>query len=152
MRVGVLATAQHSMFSSGMANTTLAVAELMREFGHDVDLIQLGEKLWWDDCEALSTHWKIVLAADAKDYDLVFEIDRMMLPTDKRSKMTRKSILVLRKPFLLQELESCLFPTTSTIKREFEGLTEIWLMDAAVEPSAIQALELLSREIGRAHV
>ena len=71
MRVGVLATAQHSMFSSGVANTTLAIAELMREFGHDVEFVQLvAEKTWWDDCSSLGKQWKVVPIEEAKGYDL----------------------------------------------------------------------------------
>lgn len=148
MRVGVLATAQHSMFSSGVANTTLAIGELMREFGHDVEFVQLATgKAWWDDCSSLGKQWKVVSIEEAKGYDLLFEIDRMTLPTEKRAAMTKKSIWVIRKPFLLQELEACLFPTTQGPKREFAGMTEIWVMDAvaAMEQGAIQSLELLSR-------
>ena len=148
MRIGVLATLQHSMFSAGIANTSIAVAELMRELGHTVELIQLAEKqTWWDDCLGLSKHWTVVSINDAKEYDLIFEIDRLVLAKEKRKALTKKSILVLRKPFLLQELESSLFPTSITIRREFEALTEIWIMDAAaaVEEGSIQALELLSR-------
>ena len=147
MRVGVLTLAQHSMFSSGIANTSLAVAELLREFGHDVDLIQVaGDPKWWDDCKGLSKNWNLVSIDDAKEYDLLFEVDRVTLPADKRKKIAKKAIMVMRKPFILQEMELTLFPTTQTPKREFEGLSEIWIMDAAaaMEEGAVQALELLS--------
>ena len=143
MRVGVLAAVQHSMFSSGATNTSIAVAELMREFGHDVELIQfVGDKTWWDDCQSLGSQWKVVTMAEATGYDLIFEIDRMTLSTEVRARICRKSVLVVRKPFLLQELEVALFPTTMTLKREFTGLSEIWLMDAAAatEEGSIQAL------------
>jgi GR25 family glycosyltransferase involved in LPS biosynthesis len=136
------------MFSSGLANTSLAVAELMREFGHDVEFIQIiNDKLWWDDCQSLAPHWKVVHVADAAGYDLIFEIDRLTLPSDKRARAAKQCIWIVRKPFLLQELESSLFPTTQTQKREFEGLTEIWMMDAAaaMEEGSAQALELLSQ-------
>ena len=147
MRIGVLAAVQHSMFSSGATNTSLAVAELMREFGHEVEFIQFaGDKTWWDDCRALGAQWKVVTINDAKNYDLVFEVDRMNLPTEVRARISRKSVWIVRKPFLLQELELGLFPTTMTLKREFAGLSEVWLMDtaAAMEEGSIQALELLS--------
>jgi GR25 family glycosyltransferase involved in LPS biosynthesis len=139
--------AQHSMFSSGVANTSLAVAELMREFGHEVDLIQTaGAATWWDDCKSLAEKWRIVTVADAKDYDLVIEIDRLMLLEDMRKRIAKTSVLVLRKPFILHELEAVLFPTVQTQKREFAGLKEIWMMDAAaaMEEGSVQALELLS--------
>ena len=73
MRIGVLAAVQHSMFSSGATHTSLAVAELMREFGHEVEFIQFaGDKTWWDDCQALGAQWKVVSINDAKNYDLIF--------------------------------------------------------------------------------
>jgi GR25 family glycosyltransferase involved in LPS biosynthesis len=64
-----------------------------------------------------------------------------------RKRITAASILLLRSPFLLQEMEASLYPTTQTAKREYEGLSQIWLTDAAAaaEPTAIQSLELLSR-------
>ena len=147
MRVGVLVSAQHSVFSSGVANTSFAVAEVMRELGHEVELIQMCSGTWWDDCKGLEKAWKVVHVDAASGYDLLFEIDRMMLTTAKRAAVAAKSVLVLRKPFLLQELESTLFPTAATPKREMEGLAEIWIMDAAaaMEEGSVQALELLSR-------
>ena len=147
MRVGVLVSAQHSVFSSGVANTSLAVAEVMRELGHEVELIQMCPGTWWDDCKGLEKFWKVIPIESATGYDLLFEIDRMMLTTKKRAAVAAKTIWVLRKPFLLQELEASLFPTTATPKREMEGMTEIWIMDAAaaMEEGSVQALELLSR-------
>jgi len=147
MRVGVLATIQHSMFSSGMANTSLAIAELMRELGNEVELIQMITEpaSWWDDCKALAPHWKVVHAAEATGYDLLFEIGSLTVSAEKRARMTLRSIWVLRQGFLLKEMEACLFPTNLTLKREFQGMMEVWMMDAAaaVEPTAIQAVELL---------
>jgi hypothetical protein len=135
------------MFSSGATNTSFAVAELMREFGHEVEFIQFnGDKSWWDDCQSLSPQWKVVHINDAKNYDLIFEVDRMTLPTEVRTRISRKCVWLVRKPFLLQELEIAIFPTTMTMKREFAGLSEVWIMDtaAAMEEGSVQALELLS--------
>ena len=163
MRIGVLATVQHSMFSSGMANTSLAVAELMRELGHEVTLIHMGSTAekggggatptWWDDCRSLAAHWKVVnieeaaAAGVAAPYDLVFEVDRMTLSAAHRAALTRASIWLVRKPFLLGELEASLFPTVITSKRDFTGLTETWIFDSAAtaEVGATQVIELLTR-------
>ena len=114
--------AQHSMFSSGIANSSLAVAELMREFGHEVDLIQtVGNAAWWDDCKSLQGKWRVVKLDDAKDYDLVIEIDRLMILTEMRKRIAKTCVLVMRKPFILHELEAVLFPTPQTPRREFAG-------------------------------
>ena len=98
MRVGVLAMIQHSMFSSGLAYTSLAIAEMMRELGHEVELIQTtadSSATWWDDCKGLAPHWKVVHAAEATGYDILFEIGRLTISPEKRARMTARSIWVL---------------------------------------------------------
>ena len=146
-RIGVLANLEHSMFSMGIANTSLALAELFGALGHETYLVNISKKDWWDDCAPLKDGIKVLSTKDASGLDLLVEIDRLMVPTETRRRMAAASILFLRNPFLLQELEASLYPTTQTVKREYEGLSEIWITDmaAAAEPTAIQSLELLSR-------
>ena len=146
-RIGVLASVEHSMFSAGIANTSLALSELFTALGHTVSLVNLSTGSWWDDCASLKEKHRVVSIADASGLDLLIEIDRLMLSTEKRKQVAARSILLLRNPFLLQEIEASLYPTTQTARREYEGLSQIWLTDAAAaaEPTAIQSLELLSR-------
>lgn len=135
---------QHSMFSSGAANTSLAIAELCKALGHDVVLLSLTDKLWWDDCQTANT-MKVIPLSEAKDFDILFEIDRMMLSADKRRSVARHVIWVIRHPFILGELEAALFPTSQTPKREFDGLSQTWIFDTAIEEGATQSIELLTR-------
>ena len=144
MRIGVLATIQHSMFSSGMANTSVAIAELFKSLGHDVFLISLTDKLWWDDCEE-AKRLQVIPLSEAKGFDVVFEIDRIMLSLEKRTALTQNTVWIVRHPFILGELESSLFPTTQTPKREFQGLSQVWIFNTVVEEGSVQALELLTR-------
>jgi GR25 family glycosyltransferase involved in LPS biosynthesis len=136
------------MFSSGLANTSLAIAELFRELGHEVELIQVirEKKAWWDDCQDLAAHWKVVPVEEAAGYDLLIESDRMMLTPEIRKKVAKMAVWILRHPFLIGELEASLFPTASTPIRRFEGLHEIWMFDSAVEAEegVVQVVELLS--------
>jgi GR25 family glycosyltransferase involved in LPS biosynthesis len=134
---------QHSMFSSGAANTSLAIAEFFQGFGHEVSLISLNGQLWWDDCEAAKC--PVISVKDASGFDLIIEIDRMMLPKENRSTIARHCVWLIRHPFILSELETTLFPTAQTPKRDFEGLSQVWIFDTAVEDSAVQAIELLTR-------
>jgi GR25 family glycosyltransferase involved in LPS biosynthesis len=135
------------MFSAGIANTSLAAAELFSALGHETFLVNVGKNEWWDDCTSLKGVYKVVSLSDVSGLDLLIEIDRLMLSTQTRKRVTAASVLFLRSPFLLQEIEASLYPTTQTAKREYEGLAQIWLSDAAAaaEPTAIQSLELLSR-------
>ena len=143
MRIGVVAVPQHSMFSSGAANTSLAVAELFEGLGHEVSLISLNGQAWWDDCEAAKR--PAISVKDASGFDLVIEIDRMMLPKENRAKIARHCIWLIRQPFILTELEATLFPTSQTPKREFEGLSQVWIFDTVLEEGAVQSIELLTR-------
>lgn len=146
-RIGVLANLDHSMFSGGMANASLALAELFQALGHDVCLANTSKKDWWEDCRSLKDRFTLVSAHDISGLDLLIEFDRLSVSTETRRRMAAASVLVLRNPFLLHELEASLYPTPQTARREYEGLSEIWLTDAAAaaEPTAIQSLELLSR-------
>jgi len=93
---------QHSMFSSGVANTSLAVGELFKALGHEVTLVTISDKSWWDDCEGAKADWAVVPVADATGFDLLVEIDRMMLPPDKRKKVANTAIWLVRHPFLIR--------------------------------------------------
>ena len=98
MRIGVVAIPQHSMFSSGGANTSLAIAELFEGLGHEVSLVSLNGQTWWDDCEAAKR--PVVSVKDASGLDLVIEIDRMMLPKEHRAKIARHCVWLIRHPFI----------------------------------------------------
>ena len=133
------------MFSSGMANASIAIAELMISLGHTADLINIRDNTeWWDDCTAISI--SVVKKSEAAQYDIVFEIDRMTLSKEERHRISKKSVWILRHPFIIGEMESSLFPVSPTMKRDLEGLTETWIYDAAAaaEPTSVQVVELLS--------
>lgn len=130
------------MFSSGSANTSLAVAELFQGLGHEVSLISLNGQAWWDDCEG---NCPVVSVKDASGFDLVIEIDRMMLPKVNRAAIATHAIWLIRHPFILSELETTLFPTMQTATREFEGLSQVWIFDTVLEEGSTQAIELLTR-------
>ena len=135
------------MFSGGIANTSLATVELFKQLGHDVTLVNITGNEWWNDCKTLNSTYKVAPLTDVSGLDLLIEIDRLMLSTATRKRIAATAVLLVRNPFLLQEIEASLYPTVQTAKREYEGLAQIWLTDAAAgaEPTAIQSLELLSR-------
>lgn len=157
MRIGVVAAVEQSMFSSGTTNASLAVAELMRELGHDVRLVHMGPDAvqWWDDCRGLAENWRVNRLADFGEgrvegvLDVVFEIGRLTLSAETRRTIapSGRCIWVLRQPYLLGELEASIFPQVATPKRDLEGIAETWIWDAvaAAEQGAVQVLELLTR-------
>jgi hypothetical protein len=146
MRIGVLANIQFSMFSSGVANTSIATYEMLSALGHTVELVNMHTAPWWDDCKGLESSFKVVPISDASGYDILFEIDRLILLEKERKRMAAKSVWILRHTFLVQEIELCLYPLATTPKRELGGLHEAWMFDTlAAEEGAVQAVELLAR-------
>ncbi len=135
------------MFSTGYTNTGLAIAELMREAGHEVVFLNTAGngKGWWDDCADLKNYWSIVKVDDARDFDLIIEIESLTLSAEQRTRAGGRSVLVLRHPAILSELESVLFASSKAGQRDITGLQEIWLYDVAAdaEIGATQVLELL---------
>ena len=61
MRIGVLSTCQFSMFSGGLANTTIAIIETMKILGNDVVLLNTNSTVeWFDDVKNLKKDISII--------------------------------------------------------------------------------------------
>ena len=151
MRVAILGKCQYSMFSGSQANATLAVAELLRIQGHDTYIVSHNEgQVWWDDVKELEADWKgHVLAfrdvlAEGQQFDLMIEVGHILENAEERRKVTKKSVVVMRKHTVLEEIEHSLFPTSST-KRCWEGVSEVWVFDLMVNSDDMQAIETISR-------
>ena len=146
MRVGVTAHFQFSVFSGGGSSTVLAVAELLKVLGHDVTLLNLnGTQDWWDDLKSLTDSFPRVNACDIKEpFDIVFEVGGLFSDKETRARCGKQSIWVIRKPILLHDIETSIFPV-SMPKRSMEGLAAVWAMDQEVSQDDIQYLETLTR-------
>ncbi len=150
MRIAVTGVFQHSAFSSGMLQDTLGIAEVMRELGHEVHLLQMVDnpKGWFDDISGVAKFWTVKLATDASGYDLLIQTGRLVITAERRKVIAKNSVWVVTRPFLLAEMEASIFPAALTPARDVTGFTEVWITEAAAEAEAgdsIQALELLTR-------
>lgn len=154
MRIGVLGRFQFSMFSGSQANGTLAVAETLRIQGNDTYLINSFERHeWWDDIVSMKEEWKdkILHWEDIKEkgipggkLDIIFEVGDMFSSAEEREKVCERSIVVVRKHAILEEIEHSLFPT-SIAKRSFDRVSEVWVFDTHCNTDEIQVLETLAR-------
>ena len=145
--MGVTCVIEHSMYSSGTANTSLAVAELCRALGYEPSLINIrGSKLWWEDCEALKKVFPVVQLEDLKEptFDIIFEIGPHTLTIVERALIARTSIWILRKPFVLQEIESSIFPIMRG-PRNTEGIKEAWLLEDVTDKDDLTVVETICR-------
>ena len=151
MRIGVLGTFQHSMFSSGTVNTTIAVAELFRELGHTVELVHANTAAssWWTDCTEMEKSWTVrsIESFTKEDmYDVLFEIGILQFPPEIRQKVAKKVIWIVRSNFVMKEIEESVYPKEATLKRSFDGLSETWILDAiAKKDYDLQVIELLTK-------
>ena len=69
MKVGILSTCQHSMFSGGLANTTIALLESFKALGCDVTFLNTLTTKWFDDCSNLQNEFRVINI----DKDGIFE-------------------------------------------------------------------------------
>ena len=148
MRIAITTLIEHSVFSSGIAGITMAMAELMKGLGHEATLLNVrGKKSWWDDCAVLQTIFKVVHLDDPPPdvpYDILFEVAPLTLTAVQRSVMATRSIWVIRKPFVLQEIEQSIYPLMCS-PRELSGICEAWLINDITDEDDVSLLETIAR-------
>lgn len=150
MRVGITCMIEYSVFSSGLTNTSIAIAELFKGLGHSVALLNVnGRRDWWDDCTIVKKVYDVIHLVDisanpVEKFDIVFEVANLTLPSSVRSTITEKAIWILRKPFVLSELEATIYPIM-TPQRDLSGISEAWLLKDITAPDDAPLLETFSR-------
>jgi GR25 family glycosyltransferase involved in LPS biosynthesis len=147
MLVGITCFIEYSVFSSGNTNTCIALVELMKALGHEVVLLNLkeGGADWWDDCHGIHKIANVVSLAKVKDpFDLVFEVGTNTLTKEFRAQFAKKSIWIIRKHFVLSEIENSIF-FMQMAPRNMEGIVEAWLMNDVTSPDDVSVLETYTR-------
>jgi len=148
MHIGITCLVEYSVFSSGNTNTSIAIAEMMAGLGHTVSLLNIkGKKAWWDDCVAISRIIKVVHLEDLESvqtFDLLFEVGQLTLTAAQRASLAPASIWILRKPFVLNEIESSIYPVTAP-PRDMTGIKEAWLLRDITAPDDVYALDTFAR-------
>jgi alpha(1,3/1,4) fucosyltransferase len=154
MRIGVLAKFQFSMFSGSQANATLSIAEILRIQGNDTYLINTHEtREWWDDITSMKDEWKDKIlhwkdiqttGVPGGKFDLVVEVGDIFSSGEEREKLALRSVVLIRKHAILEEIEHSLFPTTIA-KRSFDRVSEVWLFDTHCNSDEIQVIETMTR-------
>ena len=127
---------------------SLAVGELFKTLGHTVKMINMrGNRPWWDDCTPIQKMYDVInledLSNNTERFDIIFEISQLVLTAELRAKITDKSVWIIRKPFVLTEIESSIYPVTAH-PRNFTGVSEAWLLDDVTAKDDITAVETLT--------
>ena len=146
MRVGITAHFQFSMFSGGGASSVMSVAELFKVMGHDVTLINCNlTQEWWDDMTCFKGIYPCVqLDKIQEPFDLVLEVANTLKDREVRQRVGKQCVWIVRKPILLNDIESSIFPV-SLGKRSTDGLSAVWCLDQEVFDDELQYLETLTR-------
>ena len=141
MRIGITTDTKYSMFSSGHANSCIAIAEVFKHDNHEVVFLGKGES-WWEDVESLKGVVAQYNTIDSvSSLDLILEVGFFLTPLE-RSKIGAKCIWYCRKNVLFTDLESTVY-TCKPDGRDLEGLAEIWAADIYNGPENIIYLKTL---------
>jgi GR25 family glycosyltransferase involved in LPS biosynthesis len=149
MRVGITTLIEFSVFSAGVNNMSIALAELMAGLGHEAVLLNVrGRKDWWDDCKALQKNFKVE-HLDGKSpndprFDILLEVGGLTVTPQQRAALATTAIWVLRKPFVVSETEMSIYPV-GVPARDTTGIKQAWLLTDVVSSDDASAVETLTR-------
>ena len=160
MKIGVTTHVQYSFFSGGAGGASLAIAEVFRNLGYEVWLINTnGDAEWWDDCKSMREAWKNSmvngvsvregkLPGDGKPFDLIIEVERtFFMSTEERRKATGSTghcVWLHRKSPIFHDIEASLYPFDMS-KRCVDGLSAVWMFDATTTEDDKNYLETVAR-------
>ena len=146
LKVGILSSCQHSMFSGGLANSTIALLESFKAIDCDVTFLNTLSSEWFDDCKNLKSEFNVVNIK--KDEPILFDVMVELVPyfssEAERKKFSNKCIAFHRKNILISTIEYSLYPIINTVMN-YDGIDEVWCFDI-VNSEEIQILETLTRK------
>ena len=159
MKVGITAHVQYSFFSGGAGGASLAIAEVFRNLGHEVWLLNTnGDTEWWDDCKSMRETWKnfMVNATMIREgklpgdtpFDLIVEVERtFFMSAEERRRATGPKghcVWLHRKSAVFHDIEASLYPFDMA-KRCVDGLDAVWMFDATTTEDDKNYLEIVAR-------
>jgi GR25 family glycosyltransferase involved in LPS biosynthesis len=77
-------------------------------------------------------------------FDIVLEVGNLTLSPADRKRLSPVSIWVVRKHFVLSEIETSIFPTLDS-GRNLDGIREAWLLRDTTSPDDVTVLETIAR-------
>ena len=151
MKVGILSSCQHSMFSGGNANTTIALIEMMKMLKYDVTLLNINHSVkWYDDVKLLKEQVNVLnISKDSEEYSEKFDLIIETVPFFENELMRKKYgkhfVYFYRSNILIPFIEHSLYPVLS-IRPNYDGVSQIWCFDTFCDNDELQILELVTRK------
>ena len=151
MLLGITVSFKHSVFSSGVSQTSLALAELYSFLGYTCTFINVctsaqEDTVWWDDIKTLRGRWACIQHHELRkgQFDRILEVDTCHLSPSQRYTVGVPCVWIVRKSPLFRDTESCVLPYP-VAQRELIGLSETWIQEELSTQDDIQYLELITR-------
>ena len=152
-KVGILSSCMHSMFSGGLANSTIALLECLKTTGCEVVLLNIHSNEWFDDCKSLQKEYRALKISKDEDvstfneevFDLMIELVPYFTSESQRKKYAKRSVVFHRKNILVPTIEHSLYPIITT-SSNYSGVDEVWCFDSLITNDEIQILETITRK------
>ena len=145
-KIGILCPVRFSIFSSGTTSVALNLYDYLTEFGFTVHLLNILPSNginWFDDCSQLTSQYivKNLDSITTPEYDIVIDIDAATIG-EKRRICAKKVIVFFRKPVILNDIESIVYPVNNKLPHYVEDVDAIFIYDFFSEYD-VQYLQLL---------
>ncbi len=131
MLIYVTGYVQFSIFSSGQHQCTMQTAYGLQQLGHNVKIVNVNDAgaNSWEDYNPSDHGMPIIQKSDKSIEKADLLIDCIgFLTGEERQRLAINTVLFIRDPPLFNEIEKCVYPA-NTLRRSYEGLSEIWTYD-----------------------
>ena len=136
MKVGITCPIRFSVFSCGATGAAINIYDYLKEFGYEPILLNTfsnNPSNWYDDCSSLRDKYTVATMEgfEKGSLDLLIDVEGLT-PADIRRSLVKttssvgKVVVFLRKPVILSDTESIVYPT-SRLPRFLEDVDGIFM-------------------------
>lgn len=148
-----------SAFSSGLAQTSIRLGEVMRQLGHDIVLVSLGSERWFSDCLEEKDEWSVQLLNEvvvsqsettakpssgggevSEPFDLFIDTYGNIQEVLRR-RLGRRVVLFIREEITMALRESTIYDADRRVF-SFDGVDCVWTWRA----TDVELLRVLSKK------
>lgn len=139
LRIGITYRSRELLFDSDTNQTSLLLAELLQQHGHEVSFIQ-------DVAVCIRIppldHLHNVSTYDAKGFDVLVDVDGLLSP-DLRRTIATKTIVFLRTFLQFTEMDRVLYIESPYVPRSMTGVHEVWCWDILNPEETLPSIQTL---------
>ena len=139
LRIGITYRSRELLFDSDSNHTSILLAELMQQHGHEVTFIQ-------DTTACIRIppldHLSNLSIYDAKGFDVLLDVDGLLSP-DLRRTIATKTIVFLRTFLQFTEMDHILYIESPYVPRSMKGVYEVWCWDILNPKETIPSIQTL---------